>query len=89
MRYVLPSFRPPQFDYQISTCKKWNLQYCKYDNYPLTDKLDKGQSLYSYDHCQTERIPGDGKCYLYTIMDQITGTRMYHKESRTILLRIC
>ena len=63
MQYVLPSFRPPQVEWQISTCKKWNLQYCNIVNYTIADIFDKDQSLYNFDPCQTESIPGDGNCY--------------------------
>ena len=86
MQYVLPSFRPPQVEWQISTCKKWNLQYCNIVNYTIADLLDKDQSLYNFDPCQTESIPGDGNCYFSTISYLITGTRIYHKELRAILV---
>ena len=86
MQYVLPSFRPPQVEWQISTCKKWNLQYCNIVNYTIADiVLDKDQSLYNFDSCQTESIPGNGNYYFSTISYLITGTRIYHKELRAIL----
>ena len=69
----------------ISTCKKWNLQYCNIVNYTIADILDKDQNSYNFDPCQTESIPGDGNCYFSTISYLITGTRIYHKELRAIL----
>ena len=46
--------------------------------------LDRDLSLYNYVPCQTESIPGN--CYFSTISFLITGSKIYHKELRAIVL---
>ena len=86
IRYVLPSFRPPHTEWQISTCKEWNFQFREELPYSYNDILDNEESLFNYSPNLTQYIIGDGNCYFSTISYLITGSQDFHVEFRKLII---